>query len=84
MKVHETTGATWQMWKLEFEGPPRSFPGTFYQTPLPSYDGLGTEQFSTRTQRAESEHDEFGTVVTEVTTTSNVTTTRRKYRVEDA
>ena len=79
MKVHETTGATWQMWKLEFEGPPRSFPGTFYQTPLPSYDGLGTEQFSTRTQRAE-----FGTVVTEVTTTSTVTTTRRKYRAEDA
>jgi hypothetical protein len=36
------------------------------------------------TPSTESEHDEFGTVVTEVTTSSTVITTRKKYRVEDA
>jgi len=48
----------------------------------PSYEGDGTGQSSTRTQRAESEpeRDGFGTIVTEVTTV----TTRRRYRVEDA
>ena len=51
--------------------------------PLPPYEGGSTGQSSTRTQHSEnSEHDdEFGTVVTEVTTV--LTTTRRKYRVED-
>ena len=46
---------------------------------LPSYDGE-IWQSSARNQREESEHDEFGTVVTEVT----VVTTRKSYRVEDA
>ena len=52
---------------------------------LPSYDGE-TGQSSTRAQHTESEHDEFGTVVTEVTTvaTNTLVTTRKKYRVEDA
>lgn len=50
-------------------------------SPLPSYDGDATEQPSTRSQRTESEHDDFGTIVTEVTTT--VITARKKYRVED-
>ena len=52
---------------------------------LPSYDGA-TGQSSTRAQHTESEHDEFGTVVTEVTTvsTNTLVTTRKKYRVEDA
>ena len=51
--------------------------------PLPPYEGDSTGQSSTRAQHSEnSEHDdEFGTVVTEVTTV--LTTTRRKYRVED-
>ena len=49
---------------------------------LPSYDGLATGQSSTHSQHAESERDDLGTLVTEVTTT--VITTRKKYRVEDA
>jgi hypothetical protein len=50
---------------------------------LPSYDG-DAGQPSTRAQHTESEHDEFGTVVTEVTTTTTVVTTHKKYRVEEA
>lgn len=50
----------------------------------PSYDGgdaIG--QYSARThQVADSERDDFGIVVTEVTTVT--TTTRKRYRVEDA
>jgi hypothetical protein len=47
----------------------------------PSYDAEATVgQSSTRAQHAESERDDFGTIVTEVTTV----TTRRRYRVEDA
>jgi len=81
--VWDAADVTWHMWKLDFERPSPS-PETSGQGPLPSYDGLATGQFSTHAQHAESEHDDFGTVVTEVTTTSTVTTTRRKYRVEDA
>ena len=47
----------------------------------PSYDGAATGQSSTHTRAAEPESDDFGTVVTEVTTV--LTTTRKKYRVED-
>ena len=54
----------------------------------PSYHGDATGQSSTHTQHTESEHDEFGTIVSEVTVvTTNSTstvTTRKKYRVEDA
>lgn len=76
------------MWKLipvKAEGkstPPRSSAEALGSGSLPSYDGLVTGQSSTRAQHAESEQDDFGTVVTEVTTT--VVTTRKKYRVEDA
>ena len=48
----------------------------------PSYSGDAPGQSSTQTQHAESESDDFGTIVTEVTTT--VVTTRKRYRVEDA
>ena len=48
----------------------------------PSYNRDTTGYSSTRTQHAEPERDDFGTIVTEVTTT--VVTTRKKYRVEDA
>lgn len=48
---------------------------------LPSYDGDTTGQSSAHAQHAEYEHDDFGTVVTEVTT--NTTTIRKKYRVQD-
>ena len=45
---------------------------------LPSYDGDATGQSST-TLNMESEHDDFSTIVTEVTTV----TTCRRYQVED-
>lgn len=45
---------------------------------LPSYDGDGIGQSSTRSQHAESERDDLGTIVTEITIT------RKRYRVEDA
>jgi len=79
---------TWRVWKLV----PVKVDGVFATSQLlsetlgsgslPSYDGGETGQSSTRAQHVESEHDEFGTVVTEVTTT--VVTTRKRYRVEDA
>ena len=46
----------------------------------PSYNGDAPGQSSTQTQHAESERDDFGTIVTEVT----VVTTHKRYRVEDA
>ena len=51
----------------------------------PSYDG-DAGQSSIRAQHTESEHDEFGTVVNEVTvvTTTSTVTTRKRYRVEGA
>jgi len=60
--------------------PSRSSSGTVGQGFPPSYEGDAIGESSARTQRMESERDEFGTVVTEVTTV----TTRRRYRVEDA
>ena len=50
----------------------------------PSYSGDEPGQSSTQIQHTECEHDDFGTIVTEVTTTNTVVTTRKKYRVEDA
>jgi len=45
-------------------------------------DEDAAEQSSTRAQHAESECDDLGTIVTEVTTTT--VTTRKRYRVADA
>ena len=59
--------------------PPQSSPGTRCSGSLPPYNEDATGQPSARIQHAESEHDDFGTIVTEVTTV----TTRRRYRVED-
>ena len=70
---------------MEVEGAPtpsRSSSETPGSGSPPSYGGDTTGQSPTSTQHAESERDEFGTIVTEVTTT--VITTRKKYRVEDA
>jgi hypothetical protein len=75
-----------QIWKLipvKVEGafsPSQALSETLGSGVLPSYDGNATGQSSTNTQLAESERDDFGTIVTEVTTV----TTRRRYRVEDA
>ena len=87
MLIYEDTPprAAWRIWKLipvKVGGvftPSQSSFGVFDSGSLPSYDG-NTSQPPTRTQHAESERDEFGTVVTEVT----IVTTRKKYRVEDA
>lgn len=58
----------------------RSQSETFDSGSLPSYDGFATGPSSTHAQHAESERDDFGTTVTEVT----IITTRKKYRIEDA
>ncbi|KAF9781767.1 hypothetical protein BJ322DRAFT_243236 [Thelephora terrestris] len=64
---------TWLMWKLiPFETTEYGF--------LPSYEGEEAGQSSARAQYADSERDDLGTIVTEVTTVT--TTTRRRYRVE--
>ena len=69
------------MWKLiPVKVEPRSPNETGEHGFPPSYEGDETGQSSTRTQRAESERDDLGTIVTEV----NTVTTRRRYRVEDA
>ena len=49
---------------------------------LPPYGEDATGQSSTHTHHAESEGDDFGTIVTEVTTST--ITTRKRYRVQDA
>ena len=59
--------------------PSQSSSETLGSGSLPSYEE-DTRQSSARTQQAESERDEFGMVMTEVT----ITTTRKRYRVEDA
>jgi len=84
-------GFAWQKWRLipvNVEGistPSLSSAGIPGSGSLPPYDVDETgKSDSTRTQHsANSENDdELGTVITEVTTV--VTTTRRKYRAEDA
>ena len=82
-----TEPPAWWVWELipvrvEGVSPPSRSPfETPGSGPLPSYDGATTGQSSTRAQHVESDRDDFGTIVTEVTTT--VTTIRKKYRVED-
>ena len=82
-KDGEPSLVTWWIWKLipvkiEEETLGSGFP--------PSYDGDATRQSSTHAQRTDSEHDEFGTIVNEVTvvTTTSTVTTRKRYRTEDA
>ena len=50
---------------------------------LPSYE-RDPGQSSTHAQHAETERDEFGTTVNEVTVLTTTVTTRKRYRVEDA
>ncbi|KAF9648161.1 hypothetical protein BDM02DRAFT_2342340 [Thelephora ganbajun] len=75
----------WKLLPVKVEGtvtPSQSSPETLGSGPLPSYEDGASGQSSTRAQHTESERDDFGTIVTEVTTVT--TTTRRRYRVEDA
>ena len=67
---------SWWIWKLI----PVKVEGVSAPSQTSSYDNLATGESSTHIQPAESEHDEFGTVVTEVT----IVTTRKRYRVEGA
>ena len=72
---------TWKLVPVKNKDPSRPSSEALGLGSLPSYDG-DAGQSSTRVQHAPSEHDEFGTVVTEITTT--VVQTRKKYRVEDS
>jgi len=83
----------WRVWKLipvnvENAVPPSQLlPDKLGLGSPPTYDGRTTEpESSTRARHAESESDEFGTVVNEVivVTTTSTVTTRKRYRVEDA
>ena len=85
MHFWEDVGGSNQIWKLipvKIEGtpaPPRPLSETLGSGSLPSYDEDATGQSSTRAQHSEyREHDDFGTIVTEITIT------RKKYRVQDA
>jgi hypothetical protein len=86
----DTQPVPWFIWKLipvKVEGlftPSQLSSETLGSGPLPSYDGDPTGQSSTHAQRAESEHDEFGTIVNEVSVLTTTITTHKKYRVEDA
>ena len=89
-QVHLWTDATlypWFIWNLiavkveDTPTPSRPAPEAPGPSSPPQYNENGTEQSSAHSQHAESERDDFGTIVTEVTTT--LVTTRKKYRVDD-
>ena len=83
--IHDDTGAACQMWRfvpVRTEGmstPSQSSSESLGLGFLPPYSGDATGQSTTHAQHAESERDDFSTIVTEVTTI----TTRRRYRVQD-
>lgn len=85
--VHDKS-VPWQTWILipqKVEGsftPSQSLPKTVDPSIPPSNAEDVTEP-STQTRHAEYERDDFGTIVTEVTTVTNTIITRKKYRVED-
>ena len=83
----------WRVWKLipvnveNTVSPSQLLPDRLGSIPPPTYEGHMTEPDSpTHVRRVESEHEEFGTIVNEVTvvTTTSTVTTRKRYRVEDA
>jgi len=86
VEFHDEAGHSWQTWRLipvKVEGtsaPSQVLSERLGSGSLPPYDGDAYGQSSTRAQHAERERDDFGTIVTEVTTI----TTRNRYRVEDA
>jgi len=79
-----------RIWKLipaKAEGafaPSRSSSETLGSVVPPSYNEDAPGNPSTYAQHTESERDEFGTVVNEVTVVTSTVTTRKRYRVEDA
>ena len=86
----ESLRITWRIWKLipvKVKGvfaPAELLSERLGSDPLPSYGGDTNGQPSTRAEHVESEYDEFGTIVNEVTVTTTTVTTRKRYRVEDA
>ena len=80
MKFHELFDAAWQVRRLiPVEAiPPQPPYEELGLGPLPPYDKNESGQPPTHAQHFEQERDDFGTVVTEITIT------RKKYRVEDA
>ena len=88
----DTEPVPWRIWKLipakveDKFASSLSPSGTLSSGSLPPYDGDTSGGFSTRAERVESEQDEFGTIVNEVTvvTTTSTVTTRKKYRATDA
>ena len=74
----------WKLIPVKTKGAPATsqpLPETLAPGVPPSYDGGdATGQHFACTQVADPERDDFGTIVTEVTTVT--TTTRRRYRVE--
>ena len=63
----------WDLIPVSVEGPE-----TTGRDSPPLYEGDATGRYHTRAHNAETERDDFGTIVTEITTV----TTRRRYRVE--
>ena len=83
--VEEANGTIWRLILIKAEGvstPLQQSSETPGSGLPPSYSGDVPGPSSTRTQHTESEYDDFGTIVTKVTTT--VVTTCKRYRVEDA
>ena len=75
----------WKLIPVKAEGaftPSQSLSEQLDSGSLPSYEGDVAGQSSTRARHVESDHDEFGTIVKEVTVTT--ITACKKYRVEDA
>lgn len=86
----DTEPVAWRIWKLvpvKMDDVFKSSQPPSEVGSLPSYDEGTTGQSSTHVQRVESENDEFGTIVNEVTVVTTVTnstiTTRKRYRVGD-
>jgi len=84
MKFYDSASYTWQVWRLiptEVEGADRPHE-RFDLDPLPQYNENERMRFPAHVRREELDRDDFGTVVTEITTVT--TSTRKKYRVEDS
>lgn len=84
--IFDDSGKGWQTWSLipmrvgDTPTPQHLWSESLSSGFPPPYGGEATRESSARAHHAESERDDFGTIVTEVTTI----TTRKKYRVQDA
>ena len=87
MKFWDSASYAWQVWKLiptEGEGTGTPYE-RFGSDPLPQDNENEHTRFpATHVRREELERDDFGKVVTVTEVTTVTTSTRTKYRVEDA